>query len=235
MSTECRAGLADVKRVWFYVAVTSRAHPITSVIAQEARRLREASNLSTAAMSRRLRELGVPWTQAAVSRFEAGQRESVGVHELLALALVLGTTPLALFTDPRMSRPVPLADGFEADPWTVALWCRGDGHNDERDPRLQVDRSTWVVFDLVHAIADLCRRLRRPAEPGQDQDARDRSLLRLLAGELDQAARLGAGPYPVPDAVRARAVELDMPLHRDKPWPGVGEDGRFLAHTREDG
>jgi transcriptional regulator with XRE-family HTH domain len=198
--------------VWFYVAVTLRAHPITAVIASRVKQLREGANLSTAAMSRELRALGIPWTQAAVFRLEAGQRENVSVAELLALAIVLHTTPLALITDPRIGRTIPLAEGVELDPWTVALWCRGDGHNAERDPRLQVDHTTWTVFDLTHAIADLCRRIMRPAEDGADQDGRDRSLLRLLVRSLEQASGLGASPYPVPDAVRARAAELGFDL-----------------------
>jgi len=69
-----------------------------------------------------------------------------------------------------------------------------------------------VLFDLAKAIADLCGRLTRPPEPGSDPDARDRSLLRLLADCLDQAAELGAGAYPVPAVVRARAGDLGMPL-----------------------
>ena len=137
--------------MWFYVAVTLRAHPITTLIAGRVKALREAANLSTAAMSRKLRELGIPWTQAAVFRLEAGQRESVAVHELLGLALVLGTTPLALVTDPRIGRPVPLGAGFDVDPWVVARWARGDGHNAERDPRLVVDYDTWTAFGLVDA------------------------------------------------------------------------------------
>ena len=198
--------------MWFYVAVTLRAHPITTLIAGRVKALREAANLSTAAMSRKLRELGIPWTQAAVFRLEAGQRESVAVHELLGLALVLGTTPLALVTDPRIGRPVPLGAGFDVDPWVVARWARGDGHNAERDPRLVVDYDTWTAFGLVDAIPDLFRKMARPPAGAEDQDARDRGLLRLLRDHLDLATRLGAAPYPVPDSVRARADELGMPL-----------------------
>lgn len=188
------------------------ALPITTVVAQEVKRLRETANLSTAAMSRKLRELGIPWTQAAVFRLEAGQRESVALHEWLALAVVLGTTPLALIADPRIGRPVPLGEGFAVDPWIVARWARGDGHNAERDPPLQVDYDTWTMFDLVHAILDLLRKMDRPPAGAEDQAARDRGLLRLLRDRLDDAARLGAAPYPVPDSVRERAAELGMPL-----------------------
>jgi transcriptional regulator with XRE-family HTH domain len=187
-----------------------RAAPITRVIAARVAELR--GDLSGAKLAARLNEYGVPWNRNTVAKFETGRRESVTVHELLALALALGTTPLALMTDPRMKQPVPLGAGFEADPWIVARWARGDGHNGERDPRLQVDHDTWTVFDLVHAIPDLCRRMTRPAPEGQDQDARDRSLLRLLRDLLEQATKLGAAPYPVPGLVRARADELGFEL-----------------------
>ncbi|MGH8965566.1 MAG: hypothetical protein ACRDXB_09605, partial [Actinomycetes bacterium] len=162
--------------------------------------------------SRELKTLGIPWTQAAVFRLEAGERESVAVHELLALAIALGTTPLALITDPRIGHRIPVAAGVQVDPWHGVLWSQGDGHDSERDRRLRVDRDTWIVFDLASAIDDLCRRILRPPEEGTDQDARDRSLLRLLQSSAAQAASLGARPFPVPDAVRARAVELGFDL-----------------------
>ncbi len=204
----------------FYPLVAlNRAHPLTALIAERVKLLRDKDhrNLSGTELAKRLRAVGIPWTQTTVAKLESGARESVSVHELLALALVLGTTPLSLITDPRAGQVVPLAGDFSADPWLALLWCRGDGHNDERDPRMRVDYDTWVVCDLAHAIADLCRRIVRPGEPGQDQDARDRSLLRLLVTHLDRAGKLGAAPYPVPAAVRARAAELGMPLTRDQP------------------
>jgi transcriptional regulator with XRE-family HTH domain len=196
----------------FDALVTSRAHPITVVIAQEVRRLRGAARLSGAALTERLNGYGIPWNRTTVAKLERGDRESVSVQEWLALAVVLGTTPLALITDPRIGRSVPLAEDFEVDPWIVARWARGDGHNAERDSRLQVDYDTWTVFDLVHAIPDLCRKMARPPAEGEDQNARDRALLRLLRSHLEQAAQLGAAPYPVPAAVRGRADELGMPL-----------------------
>lgn len=190
---------------------------LTAVIAARVAELRAAGGLSGAKLAERMAPYGVSWNRTTVAKLESGRREQLTVGELVALALALGTTPLSLLADPRIGQPVPLGQGIAVDPWTVAQWAMGDGHNAERDHRLRVDHDTWTLFDLARAIADLCRRVLRPPAEGQDHDGRDRSLLRLLADSMDDAGKLGAGPYPVPDAVRARAAELGMPL--------PGEDG----------
>lgn len=170
--------------------------------------------MSGAGLAERLAAYGIPWNRTTVAKLESGRRENISVAELLALALALGTTPLALIADPRIGGPVPVADGLEVSPWTLALWARGDGHSEDRDPRLKVDRSTVVLFDSAASIADLCRQVLRPPAKGEDPESKDRSLLRLLINALDRVLALGAVPYPVPAAVCERAADLGFDLDK---------------------
>ena len=64
-------------------------------VKENVRRLREGQNLTYAALSRRLDEIGRPIATLGLTRIEAGERR-VDSDDLVALALALRTTPAYL-------------------------------------------------------------------------------------------------------------------------------------------
>lgn len=112
------------------------AEPITAVVADRVRELRNSSGLSQAELAAKMVKLGIPWTRLTVVNLEkrskearerggAGGRDAVTVQELLALAAVLGVPPVLLLADPRGASVVPIADGVELGAWEALLWMIG--------------------------------------------------------------------------------------------------------------
>lgn len=68
-------------------------------VAANVRRLRNARQLSAAALAQLLTEHGRPFVQSAVANIEAGRRR-VDVDDLMALAVVLNVSPTMLLLPP---------------------------------------------------------------------------------------------------------------------------------------
>lgn len=105
-------------------------------VRENVRRLREGQNLTYAALSRRLDEIGRPIATLGLSRVEAGERR-VDSDDLVALALALRTTPAYLLMpdtpdeeDVVASTAVPEISARELWDWLVAHRA-GDPMSDE--------------------------------------------------------------------------------------------------------
>ena len=70
------------------------AHNIGKAVAYY--RNRREAPLTGAQLAERMKELGYPYTRAAVANLENGRKNSVDVAELLALASCLGVPPATL-------------------------------------------------------------------------------------------------------------------------------------------
>lgn len=95
-------------------------------IADRVRELRKKRGWSAAHLAAELAKAGIPWDRSIVAKFENGQRASLSVEELLALAYVLSVAPVHLM--------VPIADDdepYEVVPGvarrreTIRAWIRG--------------------------------------------------------------------------------------------------------------
>jgi transcriptional regulator with XRE-family HTH domain len=109
--------------------------PTSARVAANVRRIRRDRELTTAALSQRLAELGHPIADTGITKIEKGQRR-VDVDDLVALAAALGTTPTRLLL-PEVDIPNPgasfvLTPGLEKmridDAWAWAYGERPLGH-----------------------------------------------------------------------------------------------------------
>lgn len=69
---------------------------------------------------------GLRYTRAQVTNLELGNREAVGVGELLILARVLGVPPLLLITPVGHVDVVEPLPGVEVHTWAAAKWITGE-------------------------------------------------------------------------------------------------------------
>ncbi|MFJ6783749.1 helix-turn-helix domain-containing protein [Streptomyces yangpuensis] len=95
------------------------------VIARRVKEVRGRKGLTAQQLADRLRDAGVPWDRATVTKLETNRRQNVSVVELLALARVLDVAPVHLLVPlhegPYMVTPVEAVTASRA-----RLWIRGD-------------------------------------------------------------------------------------------------------------
>lgn len=105
--------------------------PSSERVAANLRRIRRDREITTAALSRRLAEIGHPIADSGITKIEKKQRR-VDVDDLTALALVLGATPNRLLM-PDLDRPgtrteymlTPVVKGSPDQLWQ---WAQGEKH-----------------------------------------------------------------------------------------------------------
>lgn len=222
------------------LATRPTAEPITAVIADRVRSLRERTGMSQAELAERMTALGTPWKRATVVNLEkrgtlstkrgpAAGRDSITAQELLTLAVVFDVPPVWLLADPESAAPVPIAEGVELNPWTALLWMTG------QQPLTDRPDSAWnlaamplsVAYEaatLIERFHELCRHRDRvtlftPDESTADADQRrrdtdksDEPLLRRLAKCLESLRDWKLPLPPVPKDVVTRAAELGVEL-----------------------
>ena len=205
---------------------------MTRVIAGHVAALRKERRLSGAALSRRVRDLGVKsWTDSTISKLETGRRESVGVTELFALALALDVSPLLLLADPRTDAKVPVgreefteeAPGrdIELDAWTALLWMCGMARPDRKVSATTYGHRSELVLDglrFAERVEMLMPLLGDGLNLPEMDDARDawtRQLLESVAASLHHFERQGTPLPAVPTRIVRAALQLGIEL------PGV--------------
>ncbi|MGW2040488.1 helix-turn-helix domain-containing protein [Streptomyces virginiae] len=91
------------------------------VIARRVKEVRGRKGLTAQQLADRLRDAGVPWDRATVTKLETNRRQNVSVVELLALARVLDVAPVhllvPLYEGPYMVTPVEAAAADRARAW----------------------------------------------------------------------------------------------------------------------
>lgn len=196
--------------------------PITTVIAQRIRTLREGARLSGAGLAAEMVKLGVPWNRTTVAKLETGRRESVTVQELLALAAALNVPPVWLLTDPAAGQVVPIANGMQLDPWAALLWfigkvpLHGDRNVGEWSGASQAIRQATNVAEIVAQLESFHRyreinEVIVPSDPVAD-DETERKMLRALQKPLEALQGRGYRAPAIPAGVSARAKELGVDL-----------------------
>lgn len=213
-------------------AARASAEPITAVIAERVRDLRERSGLTQGELADRMAELGVPWKRATVinletrapsSRGSGAGRDAVTVQELLALAVIFDVPPIWLLADPREGTPTPITAKLDRDPWNSLLWLGG------RQALTDTPGSPWDgasrLLDEVFKVANLIARYRRwststddmvdsiDVGSGESRDQVRRHFISQLGNALRQLADWGYTLPPVPADVRvvAREFGIDLP------------------------
>lgn len=96
--------------------------PIGENVSRAVRRFREERRLSYAELSRQLSEMGREIPPLGLRRIESGDRK-VDVDDLVAIAVALNMSPLALLLPTVAGPVVPQGTSYEAE--NVWNWARG--------------------------------------------------------------------------------------------------------------
>lgn len=129
------------------------AQPVTprEVIAERVRQARIRHGWSARHLAQRLADLGMPsLDRSTLAKIEAGQRQRIGVDELLALATALSVSPISLLTPVDDNAPYQVTP--ERALWAswVRAWIRGYRPLPFADRRMyfsEVPASEWVEHE----------------------------------------------------------------------------------------
>ena len=101
--------------------------PIGANVTQTVRKFRQARGLGYAELSRRLAEMGRDIPSLGLRRIESGERR-VDADDLVALAVALDVTPLALLFPSAADGDGQLVPKGNAMPWQhIWVWGTGQG------------------------------------------------------------------------------------------------------------
>jgi transcriptional regulator with XRE-family HTH domain len=219
---------------------TGPAEPVTAVIADRVRALRERAGLNQAQLATRMAELGLPWTRLTVvnlekrasqSRSRDGKgRDSVSVQELMALALALDVPPLLLIADPRSDDPVPIATGVkrrDETTWDALLWLVGQNDiaiefDDDEPPSDRYSTRAamiWAAWEIAEAVTNLQNPAHRwlgydPVTDREYIEEAEAKKHRLEVHRIERAIsmleRYRVPAPPLPPAVLKRAKEIGL-------------------------
>lgn len=171
---------------------------LTRRVGEAVRQAREG-RFSAAQLAQALTDIGVRTTRDQISNLEAGYRATIGVHEVVALAAVLGVDPLSLLVPDLADQHVELLPAQETDGVRAVQWWRGaylpapvvvgdDAH--ERYAKATARMDDLLLHDQLVADVTAAMALRR----GPDGDD---PYLRKVGQLLDLRASLGdRGVYP---------------------------------------
>jgi transcriptional regulator with XRE-family HTH domain len=128
-----------------------RRSDASRVVGRQIKRVREELRLSQDELSERLSKQGVALQQPAIARLESGER-LITVDDLLAIAAVLGVSPLFLLSGSYTDEMVPVTPRAEHVPRDMRYWMRGEF------PLSQDEQETF--FELVPDEERLARQWR---------------------------------------------------------------------------
>jgi transcriptional regulator with XRE-family HTH domain len=169
------------------------AGPIDT-LARRVRQVRARRELTAQQLADRLRELGVPWDRATVTKLETGRRQNVTLTEWLALARALEVAPVHLLVEPEgPGAAADAAEPYQVTPTETAsredarAWIRGMSSLPQTDLRIfysEVPAEEWGYSWVL-------------LQQGADPEGR--------VGELHKWARRGYGGFGNPDVTGKEA------------------------------
>lgn len=205
-----------------------RAEPITRLLAQRLKQLREQAGMNQAELAERMSELRPNWSRSTVVKLETFKRQEVSIGDFLALAAVLGVPPPMLLADPRHVEMVPFATGMEAPAWAVLMWMIGLMRLPRKDgesggPYAEATQLIQDGWAIARSIAELEREdyvsfTGEPLDPPELaarrelEDMRHKAALMQIRGPINRILDAGAPLPPIPDGVLQRAKELGVAL-----------------------
>lgn len=122
------------------------------------RKFREQRRLGYAELSRKLAEMGREIPPLGLRRIESGERR-VDVDDLVALALALDVSPLALLLPTDTIRLVPYGRSWEAE--TIWMWATGSQALPGNEDALIFLRDSNPLTDWSQVGGDIAKEIRR--------------------------------------------------------------------------
>jgi hypothetical protein len=99
--------------------------PIAAAVAKNVERLRKARSMTIYSLSGELSKVGRPITASAIAKIEKQQRQ-VTVDDVVALAVVLNTSPISLLLPPEWGdQSLRLTEEHQVTARTAWRWIRG--------------------------------------------------------------------------------------------------------------
>ncbi|MCA1674772.1 MAG: helix-turn-helix domain-containing protein [Actinobacteria bacterium] len=186
------------------------AAEITRCVGRAVRDLRREREMSGEDLVKALADVGVPMTRNSLTNLEADRRQSIGVHEVYALAAVLGVAPIALLV-PDYGAEVEMLPGHPTegiprvtDGTRLALWIAGQhlpgaAHLHDNDEQTYAESAEPIDNLILHA--ELIRDV-QVAERTRQGPAGDQLYMQALRSLLDlrasMAERHGITAPPLP-------------------------------------
>jgi transcriptional regulator with XRE-family HTH domain len=127
---------------------------ITAVAAARMRAIRNAQGMSAERLAAEMTLQGTGWTREIVTNLENGRRDTLGVSELLALALVLGVPPIMLLVDP-MSDSTDVTPTASVPTAAALLWLLGE------EPIGRASAAWTAESELIRLVHDWRHMLKR--------------------------------------------------------------------------
>jgi transcriptional regulator with XRE-family HTH domain len=156
------------------------------VVARRMRELRRRRELSAAQLAERMREVGIPWKREVVANLETGRRASVGVDELLALAVVLQVAPVHLLVPLEGDEPYQVTPRRTERSIRVREWIRGTlplRPEDRRRFYSEIPDNEWELY------AGLRGDQAGEARSTEEQIRAARKVLEMLERQREQEGR----------------------------------------------
>lgn len=198
-----------------------RATP-TSVVATRVRELRRQRAWTGQQLADAMTALGVSWNRGTVSKLEIGDRESISVAELIALACTFRVSPIALIV-PSEPTDYALAPNCVADQiMRVYDWIVGRGGlpSDEQNPF-----GGW--FGIPAGLPDIY--VRREQHFAAE---RDRALNELRVRNAELEAEVKARPQTSPEAMLAILERTELQRQAEESKRRTAEDRAAGAERR---
>jgi transcriptional regulator with XRE-family HTH domain len=167
------------------------------------RKVRRRRGLSAAQLAERLQQVGLDWDRSIVANLENGRRASLGVDELLALALVLDVAPVHLLVPLEDELPYQVTPARVEPSGEVRDWIRG------AEVLNGVDQRSFFSEVPEHEWQQLTERT-RIHRGGQLGTVRERRLAELLAARPDLAALLETDRRTAEEALTRLKREEDQ-------------------------
>lgn len=188
------------------------------VVARNVKRLRTRQGMSQQALVGKLGELGYPLDRSAVARMERPGNRKVSVDDLVALAVVLNTSPINLLTPSGPDDVVAVTPKTEITGRQMRRWCRGWEPLDAQDSGSfhdQAARTDWFFLhdSLFLSYADLIEREAEAALRNDEQERLEAATLAHAVGGTVADRLMSAEQPPENPAVA---------MLRDAPEPSDG-------------
>jgi transcriptional regulator with XRE-family HTH domain len=139
--------------------------PIGANVMAAVRRFREERGLAYAELSRQLHDMGREIPPLGLRRIESGDRK-VDVDDLIAIALALGVSPLALLLQTEASSLVAEGEQYPAD--RIWSWARGS-QSLSKDNAIRFMRDSNPLFDWTGAEERLAQEVSTMGVPSVTQ------------------------------------------------------------------
>jgi len=203
-----------LRSVKHYQYCADMTQTLAAAIGRRVKDLRKGQGLSARTLAERMADLGIPWKREVVANLETGRRATVGVDELLALAIVLDVPHTTLLVNPHDSE-VMLTPTTPMHPVAALLWLVGEvpfrsrlGPWNLASAPIQLARKFFEHSTIAIRELDMLRMLTTEDEPGSEsrRRLRDENVTEYLSRLSRDVHEMRAEGYAVPE-VDTRLVD----------------------------